>query len=569
MPKKPADLIYSVDDKPSLSTLLLLGFQHVSVMSVGWILVVVIVAGIGGTSEQAESVIQISMIVSGIATILQARTKGPIGSGYLCPLSCGPAYIAAAISAGKVGGLPLVFGSLIASGLFEALLSRIMQHLRALFPPEVTGLVVSMVGIELIALATPRFLGFTGPGSSRNLLAIAVALLTLAAMIGPTVWTKGMLRLYPVLLGLVVGYLSAYAVGLLTWPQLNAVLAAPSISLPARAQPGWSFSFALLPAFLIASLASTLKAVGDLTLCQKINDAEWKRTDMKSVSGGVLACSIGTIGAGLLGGAGQSTFSSNVGLAIATKATSRYVALPCGIIVILLAFCPKLAAVFAVMPQPVMGAMLVYVACFMILAGVQVMTSRMLDARKTFVVGIALIFGLSVRMVPGLYADVPEVLSSLFSSSLSLATVLVVVLNILLRIGIRTRVALELEPRVDSAEKIFTFMQLQGGTWGARKEVIDRATYAINEFMEAAGTLDLTRGKIAAEVRFDEFNLDVDLRYNGVLMKFPRERPTQVDLLSDETGVAKLAGFLIRNYVDRIKSDCVDGRSRVQFHFDH
>jgi NCS2 family nucleobase:cation symporter-2 len=569
MAKKPADLIYGVDDKPPLSTVLLLGLQHVSVMSVGWIIVVVIVTGIGGTSGQAESVIQMSMIVSGIATILQARTKGPIGSGYLCPLSCGPAYIAASISAGKAGGLPLVFGSLIASGLFEALLSRIMQRLRALFPPEVTGLVVSMVGIELIALAAPRFLGVTGPGSSHNLRAVAVALFTLAAMIGPTVWGEGMLRLYPVLSGLVVGYLSAYTVGLLTWPQLSAMLAAPVINLPARAQPGWAFSFAVLPAFLIASLASTLKAVGDLSLCQKINDAEWKRTDMKSVSGGVLAGSIGTIGAGLLGGAGQSTFSSNVGLAIATKATSRHVALPCGIILILLAFCPKLAAVFAVMPQPVMGAILVYVACFMIVAGVQVMTSRMLDARKTFVVGIALIFGLSVKMVPGLYADVPEALSSLFSSSLSLSTVLVVVLNLLLRIGIRTRVALELEPRADSAEKIFAFMQVQGGAWGARKEVIDRATYAMNEFMEAAGTLDLARSKIGAEVSFDEFNLDLDLRYDGVLMEFPQQRPTQADLLSDETGVAKLAGFLIRNYVDRIKSDWADGRCRVQFHFDH
>jgi xanthine permease XanP len=569
MAKKPANLIYSVDEKPPLSTLLLLGLQHVSVLSVGWIFVVVIVTGIGGTSEQAKNVIQISMIVSGIATILQARTKGPVGSGYLCPMSCGPAYIAASISAGKVGGLPLVFGSVIVSGVFEALLSRVMQRLRALFPSEVTGLVVSMVGIELIVLAAPRFLGFTGPGSSRHLLPIAVALLTLAVMIGPTVWSEGMLRLYPVLLGLVVGYLSAYAVGLLTWPQLNVVLAAPLINLPTRAQSGWAFSLAMLPAFLIASLASTLKTVGDLTLCQKINDAEWKRTDMKSVSGGVLAGSICTIGAGLLGGAGQSTFSGNVGLAIATKATSRHVALPCGIILILLAFCPKLSAVFTVMPQPVMGAILVYVACFMILAGVQVMTSRMLDARKTFVVGISLIFGLSVRMVPGLYADVPDALSSLFSSSLSLATVLVIVLNLLFRIGIRTRVALQLDPRADSAEKIFTFMQVQGATWGARKEVIDRATYAMNEFMEAAGTLDLARGKIAAEVSFDEFNLDVNLRYDGVLMEFPQERPTQVDLLSDETGVAKLAGFLIRNYVDRIKSDCVDGRCRIQFHFDH
>jgi xanthine permease XanP len=325
----------------------------------------------------------------------------------------------------------------------------------------------------------------------------------------------------------------------------------------------------MLPAFLIASLASTLKAVGDLTLCQKINDAEWKRTDMKSASGGILGGAIGTCSAGLLGGAGLSTFSSGVGLSMATRATSRQIALPCGIILIALAFSPKLAAVYTAMPEPVMGATLVYVACVMILAGVQLMTSRMLDARKIFVLGISLIFGLSVRTVPGLYADVPAALSSLFSSSLSLATVLVVVLNLVFRVGIRTRVALQLDPRADSTEKIFTFMQVQGETWGARKEVIDRAAYAMSQFFEVAETLEFARGRIDAEVSFDEFNLDVDLRYDGTLMEFSQRGPTGAALLHDEREVTKLAGFLIRNYVDRIHSECVDGHCRIRFHFDH
>jgi NCS2 family nucleobase:cation symporter-2 len=112
-------------------------------------------------------------------------------------------------------------------------------------------------------------------------------------------------------------------------------------------------------------------------------------------------------------------------------------------------------------------------------------------------------------------------------------------------------------------------METQGGVWGARRDVIMRATAALNEFVESAAGLGLVKGKAQAEVSFDEFNLDVDIRYDGALMEFPQERPTQADLLSNETGVAKLAGFLIRNYVDRIKSDCMDGRCRVQFHFDH
>jgi xanthine permease XanP len=196
-----------------------------------------------------------------------------------------------------------------------------------------------------------------------------------------------------------------------------------------------------LPAFFIACLASTLKSVGDLTLCQKANDLEWKRTDLKSVSGGILAASIGKTVVDLFGGVGQSTFSSNVGLSIATGATSRHIALPCGVILILLAFIPGLAAVFTIMPPPVMGAILVYVACFMILGGIQIITSRMLDARRTFVVGIPFIFGLSVAMVPGLYAKVPAALAPMFGSSLSLATILVIVLNLLFRIGVETRKA--------------------------------------------------------------------------------------------------------------------------------
>jgi NCS2 family nucleobase:cation symporter-2 len=306
-----------------------------------------------------------------------------------------------------------------------------------------------------------------------------------------------------------------------------------------------------------------------LTLCQKINDADWKRTDMQSVRGGIYAGAIGTGLSGLLGGIGQSTFSSNVGLSLATGATSRSIAVACGILMILLAFLPKLAAFFAVMPDPVMGAILVYVACYMILAGIQVITSRMLDARRTFVVGIALIFGLSVDMVPGLYRDVPDAIQPLFSSSLSISTVLVVLLNLLFRIGITKRRSLELTPGVDGSQKIFEFMETQGSIWGARREVIMRATAALNEFVESAATLGFVRGSAVADVSFDEFNLDLDIRYAGTLMEFPSRRPTAEALLADDSGVAGLSGFLIRQYADRVKAEHENGRCRILMHFDH
>jgi xanthine permease XanP len=569
MAKKPAGLIYGVDDKPPLIASALLGLQHVFVMTAGWVMVVVIVTAIGGTQEEVANVLRMSMIASGIATILQALPNSPIGSGYFCPISGGPAYISASILAGKVGGLRSVFAMTVISGLFEGLLARVVPRLRPLFPPEVTGLVVTMVGIELVALGCPRFLGFQDGGAAPQGAAITVGIITLAAMVGPTVWGKGKVKLYPVLIGLGVGYFIAYFFGVFQTERLKEMLAAPMISLPRKAHSGWSFDLALLPAFLIASLASTLKSVGDLTLCQKINDADWKRTDMQSVSGGIFAGAIGTGLSGLLGGIGQSTFSSNVGLSLATGATSRSIALPCGILMILLAFLPKLAAFFAVMPDPVMGAILIYVACYMILAGIQVITSRMLDARRTFVVGIALIFGLSVDMVPGLYRDVPNQIQPLFSSSLAVSTIFVVVLNLLFRLGVTKRQFLELTPGVDSSQKIFEFMETQGGIWGARRDVIMRATAALNEFVESAAALDLVKGKAQTEVSFDEFNLDVAIRYDGQLMEFPSRRPTEDALLADENAIVGLSGFLIRQYADRVRSEVVNGRCRVQLHFDH
>lgn len=219
----------------------------------------------------------------------------------------------------------------------------------------------------------------------------------------------------------------------------------PLLDLPSL-RPDLRFRFEMILPFMIASLCSMLKSVGDLTLCEKINDSNWKRTDMKPVSGGLLAGGLCTALSGALGGVGQSTYSSDVGLSMATGATSRVIAWPAGLIIMGLAFFPRLATIFSVMPDPVIGAVLVYVACFMILGGLQVMMSRMLDTRRIFVIGIAVIFGLSVEIVQGLYSSVPGWIKPLFSSSLSLGTVLVVGLNLLFQLGTSKRKIFEIDP---------------------------------------------------------------------------------------------------------------------------
>ena len=289
---------------------------------------------------------------------------------------------------------------------------------------------------------------------------------------------------------------------------------------------------------------------------------------MTSVSGGLLAGSFGSTLAGLLGGIGQSSFSSNIGLSIATGATSRAVALPAGLLLIALAFLPELAAVFAAMPAPVVGAMLVYVACFMILGGFQVVTSRMLDARRTFVVGIAFIFGLSVKIVPDAYAQLPAVLRPFFASSLSLATILVVLLNLLFRIGVARKATLALAPGADIHARISEFLDRQGGAWGMRPEVVVRANDALHELAVSVARANVSR-EIAVEARFDEFNLDLDVTWEGEMIALSESAPTVESLQFKPGSILKLSGFLIRRYTDRVTTEQRGSRCRVLLHFDH
>jgi len=459
MAKKPANLIYGLDESPPLGTTFLLGLQHILALSSAFVYPVIVLRESGMLAAQAEQMIHASMIVMGIATILQTLRHGCIGSGYLCLEQVGPAYVPASILAVKAGGLPLLAGMTLVSGLFGVVLSRLMGRLRPLFSAEVTGTIVMMVGLALIPVAVSRFLGIEESGGVIDALSVSIASITFFVMVGVTVWGSSRLQLFGVLIGIAVGSICAYASGLVTDEHLHRLEQASLLALPSFTGEGWSFSGTLLVPFLVTALASSLKAVGDLTTCQKVNDAEWKRPDMKSISGGILADACGVMLSGGVGTMGQSTSSANVGLSIATGATSRRIGFACGVMLMVLAFVPKLAILFVIMPSPVIGALLFFAASFMMVAGVQILTSRMMDTRKTFVVGVSIILGLSVNMLPGAYQNVPGMLQPAFASSLSVATLSALLLNLLFRIGIAQLAKLLIDPRADSSVQIFLFME--------------------------------------------------------------------------------------------------------------
>lgn len=566
---KPLNLIYDVDDKPPFHISIILGIQHISVFFVGLVFPVAIIHLLGDSIDAttARGYVSLTMISGAIVTILQAMKKTSIGSGYLIPSVAGPSYLSATMLAASIGGLPLAMGMTAFVGMIEVLFSRIMNKIRFLFPPEVTGVIVMMVGVVVVPLTMKSFYGMDADATAIDVNSVIVGLLTLATMIGFNLFGTKQLKLYTVLIGMIVGYILSYFFGLYDNLAISKFNATPLFDFPRISNWGLAFDIKLVIPFTVAAICSTFKTIGDITSTQKANDSNWKRTDMQSVSGGILADGLGGVVPGLLGGFGQSTSSSNIGLSIATGSTSRIIAIFFGVILSVLAFLPKVAEIFLLMPKPVIGATLLYCVAFMIVSGMQIITSRMLDTRKIFIVGISIIVGLSNFFLKEVYDGFHSYIQPIFSSSLSLATVTALTLNLILRFGTRKKQSISINPDDHFSEKMLQFMDDKGGLWGAQPTIIHKISSALIEFNEIFIINDiLEQEELTIEFVYDEFFIDVCINYVGKPIEFCETMPTTEEILADD-GNIKLATFMFRKYPDKTSVSSKGKAQKIKLHF--
>lgn len=430
---QPQELLYGLNDSPPALRLLLLAFQHVCLMASALVLPAVLVAEIGGSRLEAQTVVALSMIACGLGTILQAMRLPGMGSGYFCPNVVGPNFFAASMSAAWVGGLPLMRGMTIFAGLFQVLFSSFIQRVKFLFPNEILGLVVMMVGVGLVPVSSSKLMSIEFPSDVANHPAIAIAVAVLVLMMVLTVRGSGFFRLFAVLIGMIFGYVLCIAAGMLSGADVELIRNLPWLKVPDfHSLGGIAFSMDLVPTFIIVSICGTLKSFGNLVLAEKVNNPEWKEPNMGDMQRGLVADGIALAGAGALGGMASDTSSSNVALSGTSGATSRVIAYATGAVFILLGFFPKISSLLAAMPSPVAGAVLVFSACYMIMSGLQIITSEKMDYRKTFAIGLGVFAGLSHDVVPEVYANVPSYLSPIMGSSLSFSVVVAVLVNQLL-----------------------------------------------------------------------------------------------------------------------------------------
>ncbi|MBU3087194.1 purine permease [Clostridium gasigenes] len=421
-------LIYGVNDNPSLSKKILFGIQHIFAAFGGIIVVpLVISTALGFDAKTTTTLISAAILAAGIATIIQAKGVGPIGSRVACIMGTDFTFVSPAISVGSVLGLPGIIGATILGAIFQSVLSYFIKPLMKLFPPIVTGTVVCLIGLTLLPVSIDWAAGGVGSADYGNIRCISIAMLVLIGTLLLNNYGKGMLSSASILIGMVVGYIVCIPLGLVDF---TAIKEASWISMPKIFEYGVTFDFKALIAFIPAYFVTAIETVGCLKAVGEVSEVEM---DEKRIGAGVLSDGIGSAIGGVVGAFPNTTFSQNVGLIPLTKIASRYVAVTAGIILVALGFLPKIAALVSSMPQPVLGGVGIVMFGTVAAAGIKTLSKVTLNERNLLIIATSVGLGLGVTFRPDVISQLPEGLKMIFASGISTGTIVALILNVVLK----------------------------------------------------------------------------------------------------------------------------------------
>ena len=197
------------------------------------------------------------------------------------------------------------------------------------------------------------------------------------------------------------------------------------------------------------------------------------------------------------------------------------------------------------------------------------MTSRLMDGRRVLVLGGGLCLAISRFLFPAFYADAPDLLEPAVSSPLVIGLLGALLLNLVFRIGVRKSASIDFTPGVDPISKLEEFAERQGGVWGARRDVVERAVRAMIETAECMELL-IEPGKTArVTMKFDEYWLDVSTEYEGKPLVTGAAAPSVEELLEDESQLTRLGAIMIRRQATRLTTSSNGTAQRIHLGFEH
>ena len=439
------NLIYGVDDDLDLPKKVLFGLQHIFAAFGGIIVVPLVIAtSLGFDSKVTTALISASILGSGLATIIQAKGVGKVGARVACIMGTDFTFVSPAISVGSVLGLPGIIGATILGSLFEVILSFFIKPLMKFFPPLVTGTVVALIGLTLLPVSIDWAAGGAGSANYASLENLAVAMFVLVITLLLNNYGKGMISSASILIGIVVGYIVCIPLGLVDF---NPVKEASWLSFPKILEFGVTFDakavMAFIPAYFVATIGTVgcLKAIGETSNID-IGD--------KRVAAGVLSDGVGSALGGLVGSCPNTSFSQNIGIISLTKVASRHVAVMAGILLVILGFLPKVAAIITGIPNPVLGGVGIMMFGTVAAAGIRTLSNIKLTERNLLIIAISMGLGLGVTFRPDVIHNLTEAIRMIFSSGISTGTIAALILNAVLK---ESPTSMEFENMYDEEKK--------------------------------------------------------------------------------------------------------------------
>ncbi len=475
-------LRYAVDEMPSDGLTLGLSLQVVTLVLTGIILIPIIVLNAADYPEGLEWAVFAALVVSGLATILQARPAGPIGAGYPLYMGTSGAFIGVSAAAVAAGGLPLLGTLVVASSLVQFFFSARLSFFRRLITPTVGGTVIMLLAVNVFPITTDM-LAEVPPGvDPASLGGPLVALAAFATIIVVSLYARGAARLWAPLFGIVAGTAVALPAGLLDW---TPVLDAAWLGLPRSGWPGLDLSFdgrffGLLVPFVIVTVIGAIETYGDAIAIQRVSHRTAVPVDFKVVQRALNADGVGNLLSGLAGTVPNTTYSSSISIADLTGVAARRVALWGGIIIVLTAFLPKLPALLQVVPDPVAGAYIFIFVVLLFRQGVRLVTTGGFGYERGLIVCISFWVGLGFQYGAIFPDHLPDWSRGILDNGMAAGGIVAMVLTLLVSLKQRARRDV-LEPSVRSLPKLHAALDRAAERAGWDEAAVNRLQLAGEE----------------------------------------------------------------------------------------
>lgn len=418
---------HPVDEVLPAGKMAAFGLQHVLAMYAGIVAVpLVLASAIGLPQDQVVYIISASFFMCGVATIVQ--TIGFWKFGARAPIVQGTTFasVTPMILIGQSYGLPGIYGSIIVAGLLTVLAAPYFSKLLRFFPPVVTGIVITIIGVSLMPVAINWSAGGEGAEDFGSLTNIGLALTVLVFILALTRLFGGFVGRIAILLGLVFGTVLATVLGVASFETVGS-----------SAWVGATLPFAFgLPTFAVVPIVSMtivmlivmVETTADLLAIGEITE---KKIGPDEVARGLRADGLSTALGGVFNAFPFTAFAQNVGLVRFSNVKSRFVVATGGAILLALGFLPKLAAVVASIPLPVLGGAGLVLFGTVAAAGIQTLSKvELTDNRNLIIVAVAVAFGVIPSTVPEFYAGFPEGVRIIFESGITSAAIAAILLNI-------------------------------------------------------------------------------------------------------------------------------------------